>query len=155
MRPVSHSAARLVRAKRPAHRMAFIPVRTAYLQKGQPNRRNSPENPEKEARLNEFAVAAPGMRLYRLSLGLTIAAVAAWALSTVQSRFTIGFYGLIHSYPISYFVSLGLLTIASSVLWIARESHPRLLCLQLCLFIVMIWLTPILIGANPVSTNWT
>ena len=105
--------------------------------------------------MNEFAVAAPGMRRYRLSLGLTIAAVVVWALSIVQFHLSIGFLGLINSYSISYFISLGLLTVAASILWIARESRPGLLCLQLCLFIVMLWLPPIIVGSNPVSTWWT
>jgi hypothetical protein len=90
-----------------------------------------------------------------MSLILTILAVILWTLSISQAELTIGFYGLIHSYPIIYFVSLGLLTIASFMLWTERKEHGRLLFLQLCLFITFLWLTPILIGSNPVSTVWT
>jgi hypothetical protein len=78
-----------------------------------------------------------------------------WAISIIQSSFNIGLYGLIHSYPVIYFVSLGVLTIASLLLWTATENHPRVLCLQLCLFILMVFLPPVIIGANPVSTWWT
>ncbi len=98
---------------------------------------------------------SPEIIRYRLSLFLTAAAVVLWAVSMVQSMFIIGFYGLIDSFPVIYFVSLGLLAIASLMLWTAGESRPRILCLQLCLFILMVFLPPLLIGANPVSTWWT
>jgi hypothetical protein len=104
--------------------------------------------------MNRHPVSAEILR-YRLSLLLTTAAVVLWAVSMVQAKFIIGFYGLIHSYPVIYFASLGLLTVGALMLWTAEESHPRILCLQLCLFILMVFLPPILIGANPVSTWWT
>ena len=96
-----------------------------------------------------------GIRRYSLSLALTTAAAAVWALSMLQSNFSIGFYGLIQSYPLTYFIALGLLTIASAILWTRRENHNGLLCLQICMFILMVFLPPIIIGANPVSTWWT
>jgi hypothetical protein len=71
------------------------------------------------------------------------------------SRFAVGFYGLIEGYHFTYFLALGLLSLASFILWFSKEYRGSLLCVQLCLFIAMLWLTPILIGGNPVSTNWT
>ncbi|RJO62663.1 MAG: hypothetical protein C4542_02710 [Dehalococcoidia bacterium] len=91
----------------------------------------------------------------RFSILLTIVAVGLWAWSVTQASLAIGFFGLIDSYPFTYFMALGLLSIASFILWLSREGHGKLLCLQVCLFIVMLWLTPILIGANPPSTVWT
>jgi hypothetical protein len=86
----------------------------------------------------------------QVSLVLTILAIILWSISLTQAKLTFGFYGTIHSYPIIYFISLGLLTIASFILWVSKENHGKLLCAQLCLFILEIWLSPNLIGSNPV-----
>jgi hypothetical protein len=90
------------------------------------------------------------IKRHQLSLFLTILAVALWACSLTQARLTFGFHGIIHSYPFTYFIALGLLSVASFILWTSREDHCGLLCLQLCLFITFLWLTPILIGGNPI-----
>ncbi len=63
-----------------------------------------------------------------------------------QAEFKIGFFGLIHGFPVTFFVALGILTIASAILWLSRENHGKLLFLQLCLLIVSIWLAPIIVG---------
>lgn len=84
----------------------------------------------------------------RLSLLLTILAVVLWSVSLLQANLTFGFYGSIHSYSVTYFIALGMLTLASFILWISKDRHDKLLCFQLCLFITSIWLTPLLIGNN-------
>ena len=89
----------------------------------------------------------------RLSIMLTILAVALWAVSITQAELTIGFYGLIHSFPITFFIALALLTLASAILWGSRQNHGRLLCLQLCFLITALWLSPILLGSNPVFAS--
>lgn len=67
---------------------------------------------------------------------------------------SIGFFGLIHSFPPSYLVALGILTIASAVLWRSKEDHSKLLFLQLSLFIISLWLIPLLIGgAQPAAEH--
>ena len=86
---------------------------------------------------------------------LTIAAVGLWAYSLLLSSLNIGFYGLIESYHYTYFIALGLLTFSSFILWNSSEGHGKLLALQLCLFIVMLWLTPVIAGANAPSTDWS
>lgn len=91
----------------------------------------------------------------RISLLLTTASTGLWSYSLWLSKFAIGFFGLIDSYHYTYFLALGLLSISSFILWLSQEEHGKLLCLQVCLFIVMLWLTPVLFGANPVSTVWT
>jgi hypothetical protein len=80
------------------------------------------------------------------SIALTFVAVILWSYSITQAEFTIGFYGLIHSLPPSFFVSLGFLTVASATLWVSPRNEGRLLLLQLILFIAALWLTPLLIG---------
>lgn len=92
----------------------------------------------------------------RSSSILTTLAVILWAISLLQAKLAVGFYGLINSYHITYFIALGLLTFASFILWIDKEEgHGWLLCIQLILFIAIIWLTPVLIGGNPVTAQWT
>ncbi len=84
----------------------------------------------------------------RLSILLTVAAIGLWSLSLVQARFSIGFFGILESLPIVFFVALGLLTIAAAILWVLPEKHEKLLFLQLCLLISALWLTPVLIGGT-------
>jgi hypothetical protein len=87
----------------------------------------------------------------RISILLTIVALLLWAQSIVQARFDIGFYGLISSFPVTYFVALGILTVASAFLWLSKEDEGKLLCLQLCFLVVSIWLAPVMVrGAQPV-----
>jgi len=84
----------------------------------------------------------------RLSLLLTIIAIILWSCSIIQAEYTVGFYGLIHSFPVTFFLALTILTIASAILWVSRENHRRLLFLQLSFMIIALWLTPLLIGGS-------
>jgi hypothetical protein len=89
--------------------------------------------------------------LRRISILLTIVALLLWSYSILQARFDIGFFGLISSFPSSYFIALGILTIASATLWISREDEGKLLFLQLCILLVSLWLAPVIVGGgNPV-----
>jgi hypothetical protein len=82
----------------------------------------------------------------QVSLILTILALVIWSFSITQAEFQIGKYGLIGSFPIIYFVALGLLTIASAILWTSEENHWILLLTQLCFLIISLWLIPVIIG---------
>lgn len=82
----------------------------------------------------------------RLSISLTIVAAILYSYSLTQARFEIGYFGSIHSLPLSFFVSLSLLTIASAVLWVSPQPHGKLLGLQLGLLIIALHLTPLAIG---------
>jgi hypothetical protein len=84
---------------------------------------------------------------------LTIVALVLWSYSVSQAELIIGFYGLIHSFPITFFIALALLTIASAMLWVSPQSHGKLLCVQLCLLITALWLTPLLVGSNPMFSD--
>jgi len=85
----------------------------------------------------------------QVSISLTIIALVPWCYSITQAKLDIGFYGLIHSFPITFFIALGILTIASATLWLSKESHQRLLLLQLLILIASLWLVPLLIGSRP------
>lgn len=85
----------------------------------------------------------------QISILLTIIALILWSYSITQAKLNIGFYGLIHSFPVTFFVALGILTIASAILWVSKGSHQKLLLLQLLLLITALWLGPLLIGSSP------
>jgi hypothetical protein len=82
----------------------------------------------------------------RLSISLTIIAAILYSYSLTQARFEIGYFGSIHSLPLSFFVALSLLTIASAILWVSPQPHGKLLGLQLGLFIIALHLTMLAIG---------
>ncbi|MGD0780774.1 MAG: hypothetical protein ABR954_08395 [Dehalococcoidales bacterium] len=93
------------------------------------------------------------IKRHQVSLLLTILSIVFWSVSLIQAKLNFGFYGLISSYSINYFIALGLLTIASFLLWVSKEAQGKLLLLQLLILITMLWLTPVLIGSNPLFTN--
>ena len=85
----------------------------------------------------------------QVSILLTIIALVLWAYSITQAKLDIGFYGLIDSFHITFFIALGILAIASVILWISNENHQKLLFFQLLFLITALWLTPALIGSHP------
>jgi hypothetical protein len=87
-----------------------------------------------------------GFTARRISLALTIIALALWSWSVAAARLEIGFWGLVTSFPVTYYVSLGILTLASAVLWVSHEDQGKLLFLQLCFLVISIWLAPIMVG---------
>ena len=63
----------------------------------------------------------------RVSILLTIIAFILWSYSTLQAKLNIGSLGLITSFPVTFFIALGFLAIASAVLWLSKEKHEGLL----------------------------
>ncbi|MBA7631198.1 hypothetical protein ES703_38726 [subsurface metagenome] len=90
-----------------------------------------------------------GWSVKQMSILLTIIALALWCYSITAAKLNIGFYGLIHSFPISFFIALGILTIASAILWTSKKNHQKLLFFQLLFLITALWVTPALIGSPP------
>jgi len=89
----------------------------------------------------------------QLSIMLTVVALALWAVSITQAKLVLDDWGLIHSLPVTYFLGVGFLTIAASILWLSKESHNFLMGFQLCFFITMLWATPLLLGTTLVATR--
>jgi hypothetical protein len=87
----------------------------------------------------------------QLSILLTVVALALWAVSITRANLVLDDWGLIHSLPVTYFVALGLLTVAAGILWLSKESHNFLMGLQLVFFIGVLWLTPLLLGTRDMS----
>ncbi len=88
----------------------------------------------------------PRGRARRISILLTIIALCLWSYSITQAEFEIGKYGLIHGFPIIFFVALGILTIASAILWVSPSNHSKLLSTQLVFLVASLWLAPLLVG---------
>lgn len=82
---------------------------------------------------------------FRLSLLLTTVAFLIWSPGLILSQLTINYYGIISSYSVIFFVSLGILTIAAALLWTSRENHHWLPGLQAGLILVSLYLTPLLL----------
>jgi len=76
-------------------------------------------------------------------------ALLLWSHSIVCARFEIGYFGLIHGLPVTFFLALAFLTAASGVLWASRESHSKLLGAQLVILVCALWLVPQITGGSP------
>ncbi len=79
---------------------------------------------------------------------LTAVALGLWSYSLFGVRLEIGYYGLLQGLPPAYPAALGLLTVASAVLWTRRQDHGRLLALQLVFLVAGLWLVPAVTGAS-------
>jgi len=89
----------------------------------------------------------------QISILLTIIAALLWAHSILSARLEIGYLGLIHSLPVTFFIALALLTIASAILWVSKEKHSKLLLLQLLILVSALWLIPLVTGGSPPFMN--
>ncbi len=87
----------------------------------------------------------------RISPMLTAAAFAFWSLSLFEIHLVPSQWGLIASLPGSYFAALMLLSLASGILWVSRTQAHLLLSVQAVLLVVMLFLTPVLIGGTPIT----
>ena len=92
-------------------------------------------------------------RRERISVSLTAVATVLWAHSILYAKFEIGHLGLIHGLPVTFFIALAFLTVASAILWLSPQKHGKLLCLQLLIFISALWLVPLITGGSPPFTD--
>ena len=84
----------------------------------------------------------------RLSILLTIVGLLLWAHSIITARLEIGYLGLIHGLPVTFFAALTVISAASAILWFAKENHSKLLCLQLLIIIIALWFAPLITGGS-------
>lgn len=94
----------------------------------------------------------PG-RMKQISILLTILALLLWSHSILYARLEIGHWGLIGSLPITFFVALAFLAVASAILWVAKERHEKLLCLQLLILILALNSVPLITGGSQSFIN--
>jgi hypothetical protein len=94
----------------------------------------------------------PGRRT-QISILLTIIALLLWSHSILYARLEIGHWGLINGLPLTFFVALAFLTVASAILWVAKERHEKLLCLQLLILILALYSVPLITGGSQPFIN--
>ena len=101
----------------------------------------------------EAKLGLSAKRIKQISILLTIIALGLWSHSILSARFEVGHLGLISGLPITFFVALGFLTLASAILWMSEEKHGKLLGLQLVLLVSALWLVPLATGGSPAFLN--
>lgn len=85
--------------------------------------------------------------LRQLSIWLTIVSIPLWLLSIFETKLVIGFYGILFSLSVFFFLALALVVAGFLILCFSRQK-TYILPLQLILIITFLWLTPFLIGAS-------
>ncbi len=91
----------------------------------------------------------------QISIILTLVALILWSYSITQARFEIGKYGLIGGFPVLFFISLGILTIASAILWTSNENQWKLLLLQLSFLVMSLFTAHLMVGGAPSLYAWS
>ena len=84
-----------------------------------------------------------------VSILLTAIALLLWSHSILYARLEIGYFGLIHGLPVSFFLALAFLTAASGVLWASKQDHGKLLGVQMVILVCALWLVPQMTGGSP------
>jgi len=85
----------------------------------------------------------------RISVFLLILSVLSWAVSIQTLHLNIGDYGLITSFNVAYWLSLGLLLASFATLLIFRREIGWLLAAQVVFLVVALYLTPFLMEGTP------
>lgn len=85
----------------------------------------------------------------QLSILLTIIALVLWSYSLTQAKLNIGFYGLISSFHVTFFVALGILFVALGFSILSREKTTSLLLLHIAILVTSLWLVPVLLEGTP------
>jgi len=94
----------------------------------------------------------------QVSMLLTAASLVLWAISLLQLSQTglvADDMGYVHALPLTFWIAIGTLTLASSLLWVSPRPHTGLLALQLSLFVAMFWLTPLFLGKTLTGSRYT
>ena len=65
-----------------------------------------------------------------MSILFTIVALLLWSHSILYAKLEIGYFGLIRGLPVTFFIALAFLAVASAILWVSKEKHGKLLCLR-------------------------
>ena len=85
----------------------------------------------------------------RVCISLTILALLLWIHAMLGAELNFGFFGLISSYPVTFFIALALLTVSFSWLCFSGQNVRWLLLLQLIFLIVSLYLTPLALEGTP------
>ena len=86
--------------------------------------------------------------LFNVSMVATALSVLCLVLGMATSSLDLTDYGLARSFPISFYVGLVLLPLASSCLWFTNRKVDAIVLAQLLLLMVAIWLSPYLLEST-------
>lgn len=103
--------------------------------------------------LDDFSQAEIGPsradeRRHRISILLTILGLLSLSHSILYARLEIGYWGLVNGLPVTFFVALALLMVASALLWLSTEKHNKLLSLQVLIIILSLAMVPMITGGS-------
>lgn len=82
------------------------------------------------------------------SIALTVLGTILLAVSLAVSRLHLDGFGLVGSLPLTYYVGLACLPLASSLLW-TRHRGGAVLIAGLAIFVLFVWLTPLVLEGEP------
>ncbi len=86
--------------------------------------------------------------LFNMSMIATALSVLCLILGMATSSLDLTDYGIAKSFPISFYVGLVLLPLASSALWFTNRKVDAIILAQLLLLMVAIWLSPYLLEST-------
>ncbi len=89
----------------------------------------------------------------RISILLTIVGLSLLTHSILAARFEIGYWGLVHGLPVTYFIALALLIIAATLLLISTEKQAKLLGLQVFIVVTALAMVPLITGGSITYIN--
>jgi hypothetical protein len=96
----------------------------------------------------EFGPSRADERRHRISILLTILALGALTHSILYARLEIGYWGLINGLPVTFFVALTLLMVASALLWFSEGKYTKLLGLQVLVIVLSLAMVPVITGGS-------
>ncbi|HEX9044025.1 MAG TPA: hypothetical protein VF802_03275 [Candidatus Limnocylindrales bacterium] len=82
------------------------------------------------------------------SVALTILGTLLLAVSLAFAHLRLDGFGLVGSLPLTYYVGLACLPLASSLLW-TRQRGAAILVAGLLIFVLFVWLTPLVLEGEP------
>ena len=85
----------------------------------------------------------------------TSIAILLLTYSVLAIKLVFGNYGLIHSFPATFFIALSLLVLCSAILWNDPRKNNAILTIQFITFLAGIWLVPFICELVPSRTSYT
>jgi hypothetical protein len=90
----------------------------------------------------------PSERLAHFWPLLGLAAVPLWIWGLVTSQLVISDLGIVNSFPLVFWVAIGLMVLSYVGLALSKRLRPGYLLLLFCMLVVSLWLLPHLLGAS-------
>ncbi|MBI4232833.1 MAG: hypothetical protein HY686_00125 [Chloroflexi bacterium] len=89
------------------------------------------------------------LRPFQLSLALTAGSLALLSYSLLQMELRLDNLGIISSYPLTFFASLALLTLAAAALWTRPGNWGWLAGLHFLILVFALYFTPVILDGVP------